>query len=124
MIMDRLNQDIDVGHMDILSAKRLRTQLSKRISAIRVTDTIRLVTFVSAEKKTVMDIGIQWLYDNQLIKKKSKYAFLKFAVENTLKLILDEREKQEKIELQKIAYMSQIEPNLPTPKAQQFTPLK
>lgn len=124
MIMDRLNQDIDVGHMDILSAKRLRTQLSKRISAIRETDTIRLVTFVSAEKKTVMDIGIQWLYDNQLIKKKSKYAFLKFAVENTLKLILDEREKQEKIELQKIAYMSQIEPNLPTPKAQQFTPLK
>uniref|UniRef100_A0A6M3M8I5 Uncharacterized protein n=1 Tax=viral metagenome TaxID=1070528 RepID=A0A6M3M8I5_9ZZZZ len=124
MIMDRLNQDIDVGHMDILSAKKLRTQLSKRISAIRVTDTIRLVTFVSAEKKTVMDIGIQWLYDNQLIKKKSKYAFLKFAVENTLKLILDEREKQEKIELQKIAYMSQIEPNLPTPKAQQFTPLK
>ena len=124
MIMDRLNQDIDVGHMDILSAKKLRTQLSKRISAIRETDTIRLVTFVSAEKKTVMDIGIQWLYDNQLIKKKSKYAFLKFAVENTLKLILDEREKQEKIELQKIAYMSQIEPNLPTPKAQQFTPLK
>jgi len=118
--MEKLKQDIDVGHMDILSAKKLRVQLSKRISAIRVTDTIKLVTVVNAEKKAVMDIGIQWLYDNKLIKKKSKYAFLKFAVENTLKLILDEREKQERIELQKAVYMSQIEPNLPTPKEQQF----
>ncbi|MBE0524440.1 MAG: hypothetical protein IBX40_08950 [Methanosarcinales archaeon] len=101
--MEEIPIDIQISKMDILHAKELRKKLSKRISAIRVTDTIRLETVISAEKKYAMDLAIEWLYANKIIKKKTRYSFLKFAVENTIRLVLDEREKEKDLQQQQSA---------------------
>ncbi|MBU1067652.1 hypothetical protein KKE60_07675 [Patescibacteria group bacterium] len=111
--MEDLIPKSKIESLDILTAKKLRDQLSKRISKIRTTDTLQITTFISAEKINALEQAIQWAYENKLLKKKTRYAFLKFAVENTIKLILTERNRQETIRLQQEALKSQIEPNIP-----------
>jgi len=98
--MEKTPIDTQISKMDIQSAKEFRKKLSKRISAIRVTDTIRLETVISAEKKNDMDMTIEWLYDNQQIEKKTRYSFLKFAVENTMKVILEQVGREQAIQQQ------------------------
>jgi len=108
--MEKTPIDTQISKMDIVSAKELRKKLSKRISAIRVTDTIRLETVISAEKKNDMDMTIEWLYDNQQIKKKTRYSFLKFAVENTMEIILEQVGREQAIQQQQSAVNSQEQP--------------
>lgn len=108
--MEKIPTETQIADMDILSAKQLRKKLTKRISAIRVTDTIRIQTIISAEKKTAMELAIDWLHRNKIIPNKTRYGFLKFAVENTIKLVLAQREKEELLEQQQIAQNSQRQP--------------
>lgn len=109
--MDDLPLENQIASLDIFSAKKLRAQLTKRISSIRVSDTIRLETKISAEKKIAMDLTIDWLHSKKFIPSKTKYGFLKFAVENTMKLVLDQREAEEMQRLQQAALNSQEQPN-------------
>ncbi|TFH47217.1 MAG: hypothetical protein E4G94_00595 [ANME-2 cluster archaeon] len=93
--MEKLVSDADISTMDIFHAKQLRKELSRRISKIRSKDTIRIQTTISAEKKLALQLTVNWLYDNKLIKSKSRYAFLQFAVENTMKQVLDQIKEDE-----------------------------
>ena len=93
--MEKLPSDLDIAAMDIFSAKQLKQKLMTRISRIRKKDTIRIQTTISAEKKTAMYITIDWLYDNELIKSKSRYALLQFAIENTIKQVLSQIQNDE-----------------------------
>jgi len=98
--------------MDILTAKQIQKQIARRITSIRAKDTTKISTFISAEKKNAMLLTVDWLYSHGFLKRKTVYAFLKFAVENTIKLVLDQRESEEALQLQKSVLESQGEPNL------------
>ena len=112
MGMNRIPLNTQIEHMDILTAKQIQKQIARRITSIRAKDTTKISTFISAEKKNAMLLTVDWLYSHGFLKRKTVYAFLKFAVENTIKLVLDQRESEEALQLQKSVLESQGEPNL------------
>ena len=117
---NKLLSDLDINDMDIFSAKKLREKLSSRISRIRSKDTIRIQTTISAEKKTALRITIDWLYEHELIKSKSRYAFLQFAVENTIKQVLNQRQNDE---LQRQAELDRISQEGPSNTSNIYSPI-
>ena len=74
--MEKVDTKNSIPEMDILTAKRERQKLSKHIAHLRSKDTIKLETYVSAEKKNALMITINWLYSHEFIKKKTNLSLM------------------------------------------------
>lgn len=85
----------EIEGMDILTAKKHQANLAKHIRKIRSKNTVKLESFVSAEKKNALLLSIDWLFSHGFIKKKTRYAFLKFAVDEMMKNVLAQHEKEQ-----------------------------
>lgn len=93
--MDETSINQSISEMDILTSKKLQKNIGKHISKLRSKDTVKLESFVSAEKKNALLLSIDWLFTHGFIKKKTRYAFLKFAVDEMMKNVLAQHEKEQ-----------------------------
>ena len=108
--METLDTETPIGNMDIFTAKEYRAEATKRIAYLRSKDTIKLETVMSAEKKNALILSINWLHTHGFIKKKTRYAFLKFAVEKMMENILAQHEKEQAQLQQQAIRNSQSQP--------------
>ena len=93
--MEQTSINKTLSEMDILTAKKHQADLAKHIRKLRSKNTVKLESFVSAEKKNALLLSIDWLHSHGFIKKKTRYAFLKFAVDEMIKNVLSQHEKEQ-----------------------------
>ena len=93
--MEQTSINKTISEMDILTAKKHQADLAKHIRKLRSKNTVKLESFVSAEKKNALLLSIDWLHSHGFIKKKTRYAFLKFAVDEMIKNVLSQHEKEQ-----------------------------
>ena len=92
--MDETSINQPISGMDILTSKKFQKDIGKHIRELRSKNTVKLEAFVSAEKKNALLLSIDWLFTHGFIKKKTRYAFLKFAVDEMMKNVLAQHEKE------------------------------
>lgn len=80
--------------MSLEDAKTLRQKLAKNIKSMRKTKNLSLTVYVQAEYRDSFETAKKWAYDKELTKKPSNWAFAKFALINTIKMIMTEIERE------------------------------
>jgi len=75
---------------EIEKLKAERRKIRSKIQMIRAKKQKRLPISIQAEYMDAIDFAKQWAYENKLIKKPTYWAFCKFAIINTTKIILEQ----------------------------------
>jgi len=89
-------EDIDsiLSSMTLDDAKVLRKKLTKNIKSMRKSKNLSLTVYVQAEYRDSFEIAKKWAHEKGLTKKPSNWAFAKFCLINTIKIVLDEIERE------------------------------
>lgn len=88
--MEKMEPSEMLESMDFLTLKALRDRASKRLKEIRSKKYLRVPAYIPTEVRDSFDIAVKWAYENKLTKKPSNWAFVQFAVVNTVKMIKDQ----------------------------------
>ena len=92
--MSGQNIDMLLSELNFQETKDLKEELSKRIKAERRKKVMTLTVYVRAEYRDSFEIARQWAHEKGLTKRPSKWAFAQFAITNTIKMILEEIERE------------------------------
>jgi len=89
-------QDIDqiLSGMSLEESQQLRLKISKNIKSIRKRKNLSLTVYVQAEVRDSFETARAWAFDHGFTKTDSNWAFAKFALLNTIQIILDQIEKE------------------------------
>ena len=91
-------QDIDqiLSGMSLEESQQLRAKISKNIKSIRKRRNLSLTVYVQAEVRDSFETARKWAFEQGLTKTDSNWAFAKFALLNTIQIILNQiREERE-----------------------------
>ncbi len=98
-----------LGTYDLNKLKELRDAATSKIKKIREKKTIRIPAYIPAELHSSLDIAVEYAFLNNFIKKQTRWAFAKFAVANTIKLIINQKNQED---AQKALLVNQEIPNI------------
>ena len=88
------NLDEILSEMSLDEAKELRLKLSKNIKTLRKRKNLSLTVYVQAEVRDSFETAKKWAFAGGLTKTDSNWAFAKFALLNTIQIIIDQIEKE------------------------------
>jgi len=80
--------------MTLDESQELRKKLSKNIKAIRKRKNLSLTVYVQAEVRDSFETARKWAFERGLTKTDSNWAFAKFALLNTIQIVIDQIEKE------------------------------
>lgn len=109
--MNMIPTDTDITLMSLDDKLKLRKSIQKEISIERRNKNLRIETFIPALKINDFINAKEWAFKKKLIPKNTNWAFTKFAVLNTIGLILSEINTEIELQQQK----DQIEHNQNVP---------
>lgn len=78
--------------MSLEESQDLRTKISKNIKSIRKRRNLSLTVYVQAEVRDSFETARKWAFEHNLTKTDSNWAFAKFALLNTIQIILNQIE--------------------------------
>jgi len=89
-------QDIDrlLSGMSLEESQELRKKISKNIKSIRKRKNLSLTVYVQAEVRDSFETARKWAFEREFTKTDSNWAFAKFALLNTIQMIMDQVEKE------------------------------
>ena len=93
--MENSNPLLLIGTYDLEKLKEIRDSATKQIKNIREKKTIRIPAYVPAELRNKLDIAVEYAFLNSFIKKQTRWAFAKFAVANTITLIINQKKQED-----------------------------
>jgi hypothetical protein len=76
--------------MSLEESQALRTKISKNIKSIRKRRNLSLTVYVQAEVRDSFEIARKWAFERGLTKTDSNWAFAKFALLNTIQIVLNQ----------------------------------
>ena len=87
-------QDIDqiLSGMSLEESQELRAKVSKNIKSIRKRKNLSLTVYVQAEVRDSFETARKWAFKRGLTKTDSNWAFAKFALLNTIQIVLNQIE--------------------------------
>ena len=88
-LIDDLKKDEEIEEL-----KKYRSTITRKIENKKRSKKIKIETYLSQDLKTNFEIAKTWAFENGLTQKNSKWSFAKFCILNTMKLILEEIERQ------------------------------
>lgn len=80
--------------MSLEESQDLRKKISNNIKSIRKRRNLSLTVYVQAEVRDSFEIARKWAFERKLTKTDSNWAFAKFALLNTIQIILNQIEKE------------------------------
>lgn len=80
--------------MSLEESQELRKRISKNIKSIRKRRNLSLTVYVQAEVRDSFETARKWAFERELTKTDSNWAFAKFALVNTIQMIIDQIEKE------------------------------
>jgi len=80
--------------MSLEESQQLRKKISKNIKSIRKRRNLSLTVYVQAEVRDSFETARAWAFERGLTKTNSNWAFAKFALVNTIQMIIDQIEKE------------------------------
>lgn len=80
--------------MTIAETKGLRDMLTKDLQNKKRRKSKSITVYVQAEFRDAYEIAKSWAHEKNLTKKKTDWAFAKFAITNTIQMILEEKERE------------------------------
>jgi len=85
-------QDIDqiLSNLSLEESQELRNKVSKNIKSIRKRRNLSLTVYVQAEVRDSFEIARKWAFERGLTKTDSNWAFAKFALLNTIQIVLNQ----------------------------------
>lgn len=92
--MPEIDLNKPISDMSLQEAKELRNLLSQDIQKRRKKETLRMEVYISAEFAAFVEAAKDWAFKNRLIKRNTKWTYAKFAIINTTKMILEQRDKE------------------------------
>ena len=93
-MLSSLNVESILPELSIQETKELRDKLSKNIKSMRKTNRLSLTVFVEAEYRESFEKAKRWARQKKLTKTDSNWAFSKFAITNTIKMIMEEIDRE------------------------------
>ena len=89
-------QDIDqiLSNLTLEESQELRNKVSKNIKSIRKRRNLSLTVYVQAEVRDSFETARKWAFERGLTKTDSNWAFAKFALLNTVQLVLNQIEAE------------------------------
>lgn len=88
------NIDQLLSEMSLDESQELRKRISQNIKAIRKRRNLSLTVYVQAEVRDSFETARKWAFERGLTKTDSNWAFAKFALLNTIQMIIDQIEKE------------------------------
>ena len=92
--MSAQNIDQLLSGMSLEESQELRKKISKNIKSIRTRRNLSLTVYVQAEVRDSFETARKWAFDRGLTKTDSNWAFAKFALLNTIQIVIDQIEKE------------------------------
>jgi len=94
--MENLTPQTFTGNHDLNKLKEIRDAATKQIKRLRDENTIRIPAYVPAELRESLDSAVEYAFLNGFIKKQTRWAFAKFAVANTITLIINQKKEEDR----------------------------
>lgn len=92
MDKDDIKKLIDnIGYDDL---KLLRKESTRELSKVRLRDRIKFTIYLPKEYSIKYERAVSWAFERGLIKKKTRWAFTRFAVTNVIDMIVREMDKE------------------------------
>ena len=88
-LLNELLSDLDINDTELL-----RNRLTKDIKSMRKSANLSLTVFVPAKLRDQFEIAKKWAHEKKMTPSNSNYAFAKFAMANTINMIIDEIERE------------------------------
>jgi hypothetical protein len=83
-----------LSDLNIQDTEELRNKLTSDIKAMRKSGNLSLTVFVPAKLRDKFEIAKKWTHEKEMTPSNSNYAFAKFAMANTINMIIDEIERE------------------------------
>lgn len=80
--------------MSLEESQQLRAKISKNIKSIRKKRNLSLTVYVQAEVRDSFETARKWAFERGLTKTDSNWAFAKFALLNTIQIVLNQIEAE------------------------------
>jgi len=80
--------------MSLEESQALRKKISQNIKSIRKRRNLSLTVYVQAEVRDSFETARKWAFERGLTKTDSNWAFAKFALLNTIQIILNQIEDE------------------------------
>jgi len=84
------NIDQILSEMSLEESQALRAKVSKNIKSIRKKRNLSLTVYVQAEVRDSFETARKWAFARGLTKTDSNWAFAKFALLNTIQIVLNQ----------------------------------
>ena len=91
--MNILDEDT-IKNLSIKEIETLRNQMSKKLLDMKREKMLRVTIYIQGQFRDSYEIAKAWAFENKLIAKDSNWAFAKFSISNTIKMIFDEIERE------------------------------
>ena len=88
------NIDQILSGLGLEESQELRRKISKNIKSIRKRRNLSLTVYVQAEVRDSFETARKWAFERGLTKTDSNWAFAKFALLNTIQIIIDQIERE------------------------------
>jgi len=108
--MENLNTQIITGNHDLNKLKEIRDAATKQIKRLRDEKTIRIPAYVPAELRESLDRAVEYAFIKGFIKKPTRWGLAKFALANTITLLINQKEQED---MQKAIAAQYESPNIP-----------
>lgn len=82
--------------MSLEESQNLRKKISKNIKSIRKRRNLSLTVYVQAEVRDSFETARKWAFERGLTKTDSNWAFAKFALLNTIQIVINQIEEERK----------------------------
>lgn len=81
--------------MDLDSLKKVRQEANRLIKNEKTKLKFKANVEIPAEYRALFEKAVEWAHERELIKTKSRWAFCKFAITNSIDFIMGQIEKEE-----------------------------
>lgn len=83
-----------LSDLNIQDTEELRNKLTNDIKAMRKIGNLSLTVFVPAKLREKFETAKVWAHEKEMTPSSSNYAFAKFAMANTINMIVEEIERE------------------------------
>ena len=87
-------QDGILSDEAMIKTERLRDKLTKDLQEMRRRKALRVTVYIEGKYRDSYETAKTWAHKNKLTKKSTDWAFCKFAITNTIKMIVEEAERE------------------------------
>ena len=78
----------------MLETEQLRDELTRNLQEMRRQKALRITVYVEGKYRDSYENAKKWAHEKELTKKPTDWAFCKFAISNTIKMIIEEIERE------------------------------